>query len=94
MTFSGLSAPSGKTLIGVIVYSYAWEESNARLCSATLFSNSNGTTGKYFDFGSSGVMNDASNVFTLTLSNNTAGTISSSGISFDSSEYYVCGIYA
>lgn len=96
MTFSGLSAPSGKTLIGVILYKYGDEESNRRLCSATLFKTASGTDGTYFDYGGAGTIMPASSAFTLSFTGNTAGTIQvdTTYIAFDTGTYKVFGIYA
>ena len=96
MTFSGLSAPSGKTLIGVILYKYGDEESNRRLCSATLFKTASGTDGTYFDYGGAGTIMHAFGTFTLSFTGNTAGTIQvdTTSIAFDVGTYKVYGIYA
>ena len=96
MTFSGLPDPSGKTLIGVILYKYGADESIYRLCSATLFKISSGTDGRYFDYGGAGTIMPASSAFTLSFTGNTAGTIQADTtyIAFDTGTYKVYGIYA
>lgn len=96
MTFSGLTAPSGKNLIGVILYKFGDDESIYRVCSATLFKTSSGTNGTYFDYGGVGTLMLASGVFSLSFSGNTAGTIQvdTTYIAFDSGTYRIYGIYS
>ena len=96
MVFSGLSAPSGKTLVGVAVGQYTYDESPNTLAWAVVFKTASGSDAVYCDHGSHGVVLHDTNIFTLSFPNNSGGTIevNTSYVSFDTMSYKVYGIYA
>lgn len=96
MVFSGLSAPSGKTLVGVVVGQYSYDESPNTLAWAVVFKTASGSDAVYCDHGSRGVILHDTNIFTLSFPNNSVGTIevNTSYVSFDTMSYKVYGIYA